>query len=240
MLNKSIQDYHSNTRNQLLALTQPLKTATYSPVPHGEIISNLLEGLDKKGLVVASENYRIAKSGEQVIGCFNVYGGGDADMQQRIMFKNSYDRSMAVGFAVGTNIVCCSNGMVRGDVMFKKSHRGTVLQEIRAKIQEALDHLDEHFTKLITQKERMKLIEIDKKVIAELTGRLFIEEGIINAEQTSIIKRELDFSEHFQFDGTLWNYYNNITQSLKTSAPTNFIKSHADVHSFIEREYQLV
>lgn len=104
MTTKNIQDFHSNKRDLLLSTTLPEKTSTYSPVPHGEIISHLLEGLDKKGLSVASENYNIAKNGQQVVGCFNIHSG-DADMQQRVMFKNSYDKSMAVGFASGGSVI---------------------------------------------------------------------------------------------------------------------------------------
>lgn len=239
MTTKNIQDFHSNKRDLLLSTTLPQKTSTYSPVPHGEIISHLLEGLDKKGLSVASENYNIAKNGQQVVGCFNIHSG-DADMQQRVMFKNSYDKSMAVGFAASGNVVVCSNGMVRGDITFKKMHKGTVLQELRAKIQESLNYLEEHFSKLVLHKEQMKSIEINKKVIAELTGRLFMDEAIITIEQASIIKKELEFSDNFKFDGTLWNYYNNVTQSLKHQSPTNFIKSHADLHEFVEAEFQLI
>ena len=239
MTTKNIQDFHSNKRDLLLSTTLPQKTSTYSPVPHGEIISHLLEGLDKKGLSVASENYNIAKNGQQVVGCFNIHSG-DADMQQRVMFKNSYDKSMAVGFASGGSVIVCSNGMVKGDITFKKMHKGTVLQELRAKIQESLNYLEEHFSKLVLHKEQMKSIEINKKVIAELTGRLFMDEAIITIEQASIIKKELEFSDNFKFDGTLWNYYNNVTQSLKHQSPTNFIKSHADLHEFVEAEFQLI
>lgn len=119
-------------------------------------------------------------------------------------------------------------------------HKGSVLQELRAKIQESLNYLEEHFSKLVLHKEQMKSIEINKKVIAELTGRLFMDEAIITIEQASIIKKELEFSDNFKFDGTLWNYYNNVTQSLKHQSPTNFIKSHADLHEFVEAEFQLI
>ena len=104
-MTKNISEFHSNTRNMLLDVELPVATNTYAPVAHGDIILHTLEALDKRNLQVVSENYVIGNGGKQVIGCFNINTNLDSEMNMRLMFRNSYDKSMSLAYVSGAQVI---------------------------------------------------------------------------------------------------------------------------------------
>jgi hypothetical protein len=64
----------------------------------------------------------------------------------------------------------------------------------------------------------MKLKLLDKRQMAELAGRMVIEEKILTANQMSELKKEIYQSEHFT-GNTLWDFYNHGLQALKKATP---------------------
>jgi hypothetical protein len=81
-------------------------------------------------------------------------------------------------------------------------------------------------------KEQMKLKLLDKRQMAELAGRMFIEEKILTANQMSELKKEIYHSEHFKGE-TLWDFYDHSTHALKKSHPGQIISNHTRVHNFV-------
>ena len=92
------------TRHELYATPVPPKTSTYSPVSNRDILAEIEEELDKKNFSIKHEKYNIARRGDQVIGTLGIANDQDPEIGFQLAFRNSYDKSMAVGFAAG-NIV---------------------------------------------------------------------------------------------------------------------------------------
>lgn len=236
----NVLEFHNSTREKCFNVDVPLKTNTYSPVSHEKIINETLENLYKNNLEVVSENYVLSAKGKQMIACFNVKSD-DTEMGMRIMARNSYDKTMSVGYACGANVWICTNGIVNGDLKaFRQKHKGNINLDLSNNIVESVNLLADKFEVIKKDVKKIKEIEVNKTLISELVGKMFIEQDIITVEQASIIKKEIDFSEHFKYDGSLWNFYNNITESLKHGSALNFIKQHEEVHSFILNEFDLV
>lgn len=209
----------------------PAKTDSYSPVAHADIIESVYEQLDKANLVVKSSNVKFARNGQQMIGTMAIESY-DSEMGFKIALRNSYDKSMSVGFASGGNVWVCSNGSISGDIKLVRKHTGLVNQEIKLKIIESINAFEPALEELIVDREKLKTVELSKRLQAELVGRMFLEQDIITSTQINIIKREMDFSEHFK-DNTLWSLYNWTTESLKQSHPSSYIEDHVKVHKFL-------
>ena len=79
----------------------------------------------------------------------------------------------------------------------------------------------------------MKTIEVDRKIQAELIGRMIIEEGFIESTQMNIIRRELDSPTHdYGAPNSLWELYQFTTFSMKDVHPSLWMKNHINAHSF--------
>ena len=230
-----------SAKDIILAAKLPKKTSSYSPVPHKVVIETILEGLDKANIKVLSEDYLAGRFGKQAEFHYQLQGG-DSEMNIRLIGHNSYDKRLPLRVALGGHVIVCKNGMVLGDMgSFKRKHTGTILEEFKQDMGMHIERAGETFEKMRRDRERMKEIEITRRVSAELMGRLFIEEAIITSEQLSIIKREIENpSFNYGIEGSLWNTYNAVTVALRDSVPSQNMKQHIQLHEFIQKEYDLV
>ena len=164
---------------------------------------------------------------------FGVYDLADSDGETNVNigFRNSYDKTLPVGLVAGGTVLVCSNLMFRGEIKVVRKHTKNVFQDIDTLLENVIQSAKYEYQMLVEDKEKMKVKLLDKRQMAELAGRMFIEERILTANQMSEMKREIYHSEFFQND-TLWDFYNHSTHALKKSHPGQIIPNHIRVHDF--------
>ena len=222
----------------------PAKTDSYSPVKHMDVVNAIQEMLDKKDITIKDANWWSNKGGNQMIGKFNLDFGGDPEMGGMLAFKNSYDKSMALGFAGGGNVFICANGVVNGEIVLIRRHTGSIVDEVNDKIVESIETLDVRFEELVSHREKMKEVELTPTQNAEMLGRMYFEEELLNSTQLNTVKRiwnnMAEYKEYDQFqEGNAWCTYNHITEALKKSQAFNYLENHQGVHDFFAKEFSL-
>ena len=105
----------AQAKNLLLSAPVPKETTTYKPVSHRELIDLTLESIYQSGYTLESQSYSTARNGDVANGRYTIANVADSEMKLQIGWQNSYDKSLALKFALGTSIIICSNGMVKGD-----------------------------------------------------------------------------------------------------------------------------
>lgn len=232
----------STTKQLLLDTPVPVTSRTYKAVSHRELIDITLEGLDVCGFKLDKELYSSARDGKQANGKYHLNYGNDPDMGLMIAWQNSYDKTLSLKFAVGGHVFICANGVVVGDMgTFKSKHVGDIQQLVPADLREAICRAGDRYEHMIVQKNRMKEIEVSKRVQAELLGRMFLEDAIITSTQLNIIKDQIKKSDYdYQAPGTVYELYNHVTHSLKTCPPQYWMNAQMKAHEFYTREYQIV
>lgn len=134
----------------------------------------------------------------------------------------------------------CSNGMVRGDMgSWGRKHTGSADVETIDTIQTQISKAKEYYRQLVYDKETMKEIMVSDTVRAQLVGRLYFEEDLLNSEQLSIIKQQIQ-APTYEYNAekkSLWTLYNHITYSLRASHPKNWLDHQRLVHWFFTQEY---
>ena len=230
----------NTTKEFLFNVSLPMKTDSYSPVSHKNIIEATYEQLDKHNLIVNNEFFNIDKEGRKLIGGLDIIHSDVPHLGMRLAFRNSYDKSMSVAFAAGAVVWICSNGMVTGEIQYMRKHTGTVVNELNDKIITTINQLDEHFQKILNHAEQLHQIDLTKQQYAELMGRLYIIDKVIIPTQLSIISKEIEQPTFKDFeDLNAWSLYNHVTYALKNSHPTTYLDQHTNFHSFMEKEFQL-
>lgn len=225
---------YQTTKYFLTGTELPKETRTYKPVSHGQLIDLTLESVHQAGFTLDTETYSAAKGGNVANGRFTISNVADKEMQLQIGWQNSYDKSLTLKFAIGTRIFICQNGCVSGDYgAFKKKHQGDVQEFTPAKIVEYIKQAGDAFLKIQKERELLKSIEIDKRVTAELVGRMILEKEFIQSTQLNIIDREL---KHPTFDygapGSLWELYQFSTYAMKEVHPSLWMDNHIEAHDF--------
>lgn len=224
---------------QIFNAPVPVQTESYTPVSHANIVNAIQEEADKRGMVIRNKQYWTNRKDQQITGKFNIVVPGDDEMGMMVAFRNSYDRTMSLGFAAGGNVWICTNGMVSGDITLVRRHTGSIVSEITEKINVSMDQLEDQFSQLVIAKEKMKQVEVSKTLMAEMAGRMFIQDELINSTQLNIVKQEILTSENFG-EENLWSMYNHVTEAYKKSSAYSYIDNHRELHQHFAEQYELV
>ena len=219
---------------ELFTTPVPKQTRTYKPVSHEELINLTLNSIYQAGFKLEKESYSWAREGKVANGRYTIKDVSDTEMQLQIGWQNSYDRSLSLKFAMGTQIYICKNGSVSGDYgSLKKAHKGNIQEFTPMAISSYIKKAGEGFRRMQNQREAMKQIEINKTVTAELIGRMYLEHELITSTQLNIIKKELkEPTFNYESKGSMWELYNFVTYSLKEEHPSNWMQSHINAHNF--------
>jgi hypothetical protein len=231
-----------STKDLLITTEVPQQTKTYKPISHQQLMDLTLESIYQAGFELDHETYSAAREGSVANGRYTIRNVADQEMQLQIGWQNSYDKSLSLKFAIGTRILVCSNGCVSGDYgAFKKKHQGTVQEFAPSAITEYIKRAGDVFQQMQKSRESMKQIEISKRSAAELIGRMYLEEEIIQNTQLNIIKREMSNpSFDYGAENSMWELYNHTTLAMKELHPSLWLESHMAAHSFFVNESGLL
>ena len=235
------------------APTIPWNNGTYTPISNKFIIDMIRDKINNLGLVLKNENYK-AYTNEKglvrgTIGSFDVVTD-DNDFGQRVMFRNSYDKSMSFAFVCGMVVWICENGCIKGDYQYRRIHRGvitetssTTQEDIILNINDGFKSLQASFEKTSFQMNEMKHLEISPNESYNILGELFFQKEILSITQLSSIKKELLYSKNFRHlrdtQFTAYDLYNHVTEVLKTSHPLTYIHDHVETHKLFEQTFNI-
>lgn len=221
-------------QSKLLAVVPPTDTRTYKAISHGQLIDLTLEGIHSSGFQLGRQSYSMAREGQVANGHYTITDVADSEMQIQIGWQNSYNKSLTLKWAMGVHIFICSNGAISGDMgAFKKKHQGSVQEYTPQAISEYIKTAAEVFVNLQKQRDQMKNIEMTKRTIAELLGRMVIDEEIITSTQLNIINRELKKPTYdYGAPNSMWEVYQFVTFSMRELHPSLWMDTHMKAHDF--------
>jgi hypothetical protein len=229
------------TKELLMAAPLPVYEGdTYTVIPHEFVIAETVRNLAAQGFKVKQELYRCNQNANIAQGIYHLDYSDDPDMGMMFAWSNSYDKSMRFKCAIGGYVFVCMNGMVNGNMgAWGRKHTGSADSETTETIQTQISKAKQYYKQLVYDKETMKTIIVDDKTRAELVGRLYFEEDLLNTEQLTLIKHQMH-SPKFDYNAdkqSLWALYNHITLSLHKSHPKDWLDHQRLVHWFFTQEY---
>lgn len=235
------------TLNEVLSAIPPKATATYAPIEHGVIHEKIIECIGKNNFSLVDT---FAK-GKNADSCIVNYTLADKErkydlsneMGIRIGWKNSYNKTVSFGFAIGSEVFICTNGMVRGEYTIKKQHRQRDLQNyVTDLIEEYFGNIRETHNENVELAKHLMGKEVSENEAREIIGQLFIDNKILNTKQLRVMSNELYHSTKFHnFNDretiTAWDLYNHGTTALKSSAVVNDFSKHEDYNDFFIKKF---
>jgi hypothetical protein len=229
----------TTTKDFLVAAPLPNHGKTYTVIPHKDVIETTKTLLDLSGFTITKELYRANMNARVAQGIYHLASNEDEEMGMMFAWTNSYDKSTRFQCAVGAFVNVCSNGMLCGDMAnYARKHTGKADHDIHTQISSQIKSANKYYTKLIDDKNQMRKIFLPKKSQAELVGRLFLDEEIIDASQVSCIKAEMkEPSYDYKADlNNAWTFYNHVTHAFKKSHPRTWMSDQVKFHEFMTAE----
>ncbi len=235
------------TRWHLENASLPNHGKTYTVVSHKSVIDNTLQLLASSGFTIEKEIYRANMNANVAQGIYHIYPTQTTDQQivtenelgMMFAWTNSYDKSTRFQCAIGAYVKVCFNGMIAGDMMnFKRKHTGSADYDVKVHLADQIKNAEKYYKRILQDKDNMKSTTLNCADQAELIGRLFIEEDLLDSQQMSCIKAEMNkASFNYGVDSdNAWAFYNHVTYALKKAHPRNWLADQQNFHDFITTE----
>jgi hypothetical protein len=232
------------TRNYLENAPLPNHGKSYTVISHKQVIDNTKQLLQDSGFVIQNEIYRANMNANVAQGIYHILPINTVDptiMEEKelgMMFAwtNSYDKSTRFQCAIGAYVMVCHNGMVAGDMMnFRRKHTGSADHDIRMQISNQIKNGEKYYKRILTDRDAMRNTALSLQEQAEIAGRLYINEDILDAAQMSCVKAELEKPTYdYQCDQeNAWTFYNHVTHALKKAHPRDWLSDSQNFHDFM-------
>lgn len=227
------KDGHRAGIEKVLAVEVPPKTRSYTPVANGDLIDFVRSRIvDYMGLEVDREEYGLSRRDQQMFGVIRVKTDSD-EHGLSIGLRNSYDKSLSVGFASGASVFVCDNLCFSGDssVIIRK-HTLNVWSDIRVQVDRALQSSGHHYELMGRDLDNMKDVPVDLDAGFEFIGRA-LGHDVLMPQQATIALRDWRTPRHEEFsERNLYSLYNCFTEGLKKGPAGGRLDRQATAHDW--------
>jgi hypothetical protein len=220
--------------NDLRAIPLPEETQTYKPVNHYDLATNLAEvsATLLTGYVLEKSQFGLARDGAQMFGV-HTYRNGSDSLGLSIGFRNSYDKSMSVGIAVGASVFVCDNLALTGDIAIMRKHTTNVWNDLEEMAITSIYRSRHNFHRIVEDAEVMQGQHLVDDEAYRMIGYLY-GNGVLTPRQIPIVKKEWLQPSHEDFDDrNVWSFYNAVTEALKSSPPNKIMEKHIALHAIL-------
>jgi hypothetical protein len=222
------------TRDELDLIPLPEQTETYVPVSHYHFANKMLTLGQEilRDYMVAGETYAVARNGNQLFALLN-FRRDNAEMGLSIAFRNSYDRSMSLGIAIGASVFICDNLALYGELAVMKKHSKNVWNELEDIAIATLYRSQRNFDQVVADSDVLKSIPVGNDDAFRLMGLLYGRD-IVSPRQLTVLKDEWLRPSHQEFsERNKWSFLNACTEALKTTPPVAILEKHIEAYNLL-------
>ena len=205
-------------REQLESAPTPARTRSWVPIPHHHLLAQIETKLAENQLRVVNQAHALWGDGRRYFGLLEVTNGNvDADTALVVGIRNSHDRSLPAGIALGAGVLVCDNLCFYGDVTLARRHTTFIERDLPEMIGSAIQQLSDlrqsqsrritHYkTTFLRDRDANDLIvrSIDSKVITPRLLPKVVEEW-----------RRPRHREFRMGGRSVWRLQNAFTENLK-------------------------
>lgn len=221
-------------RQQLDLIPLPEPTDSYVPVSHYHLTDKLLNISTDilRDYVLIGEQYAIARQGNQLFALLK-FQREEGDMALSIAFRNSYDRSMSLGIAIGATVFVCDNLALQGDIVIMRKHTKNVWNELEDLSISTLYKAGKRFEQIQADSQLLKRQRVQDDDAFALMGMLY-GHGIVSPRQITALKDEWLNTSHEEFKPrNMWSFFNATTEALKSCPPVSIMEKHAQAYKML-------
>ena len=210
------------TRNELRFVETPQNTHSWHPVPHADVADFIVNQALDNGFRIEREEYGLNPSQSRMFGVLRFHPEGHPEHSRVLGFRNSHDKSFALGLTVGLRVLVCDNLCFGGEQTILRRH--TKMIDIESLIPKAFAELNGRFDKLETQYNRLK-----DQIVSDDNARLTVvkaaENDLIPSCDVIPILQEYRNPRHDEFrEMTQWALYNSFSEIAKKYKPDRSYK----------------
>lgn len=235
----------SCNRNDVFAVTTPGSTATHYPIPHGRLLETIEGALDVAGYHVADEGHALSgDNGAKYFGLLEVTRNDNdlegGDYRVLVGVRNSHDKSIAAGLAIGSRVLVCSNMSFSGEVTLTRRHTLNIASDLDSLVNKAFGRLTDMRRMQDKRFEAYRQHELSDARAAEFILRS-IRGKAASGHQAVEIWNEWLHPTYEAFESrTMWSLFNAYTHAYKGLSASMMAYRSQRLHGAADLEVGLV
>ena len=231
---------HFASFNDICAVPVPQATESYAPVANGDLVRLIKDRIDTVlDMGIRSEGYALSGKDQQMFGVITLDTGMDTKYTgMSIGFRNSYDRTLSVGIASGSQVFVCSNLCFSGESMrVLRKHTLHVWKDVQATINTALGDSHYYHQRIELEASCWKEQGVEQDEGYEVIGRA-MGHGILLPQQATVALKDWKTARHADFEPrSAWSLYNCFTEGLKKGRAALALNRHTAAHDWFREQY---
>lgn len=223
--------------NELREIPTPESTPTWCPLPHHQVLNEVMGQLQWAGIDPDIPEIAISKDRARMFAIMDLRISDSPDFKLVAGIRNSHDKAFGAGFCLGSSVLVCDNLCFSSDVTISRKHTSGILREFSGLVSNAVDQIAGMRRKQENQiwnykGQILSAAEFDHYAMGLLRNGIF--------SGTKIAKMLEEFeSPQFTYDGgqdTLWAGFNAATHVLKGySNPLTHTQKALALHDVTDR-----
>ena len=202
-------------RPELDLIEAPPPTDTWFPLAHRTVLDRVLTTLDSAGFTVKKQGFGLSKDNQRFFGVLdlqNEIGGG---VSLAVGIRNSTDKSLPIGFTVGSRVFVCDNLAFASDILVVRKHTRFGESRFGHAIAQAVTQLHQYIGVEARRIAWMRDTEVAEDQANSLILQAY-EKDIVGARLLPEVIHEWREPAHEEFkDRTMWSLLNAFTEVLK-------------------------
>lgn len=210
------------TRAELAAVPVPAQTDSYYPVEHAELAELVKQATAQIG-EIREEEYALNRDGAHAFGVLCV-DMGSAERQLTVGWRNSYDKSLAVGIGSGDRMLVCDNLAFTGSgYTALRRHTRNAWPDIERMVDEATQTARVVWQDTEQLYAAMREIPVDQREGYRLIGEA-LGERVLTPTQSNRMLGDWRNARHAVFEPrNAFSLYNCMTEGLKKGAASGLM-----------------
>ena len=207
-------------RGALEAVVTPPDTKSWFALPHHRLLDQVDRTLQSSGLKIVAERHVLAHEGARYFGLLQVSDGREQDYSLVIGLRNSHDKSIVAGLAVGSGVHVCSNLAFSSEIVIERKHTRFAGRDLPTLVESAIGRLGDLRRNQDTRIEAYKRTEVTDAQAHDLIIRAN-DARVVPVTRIPDILQEWRTPRHPEFarqGKTAWRLFNAFTETLKDSS----------------------
>ena len=210
------------TPAQIEAVVVPDATDTYQPVAYMDLVQNVRKAAKLFDLDEKSSRFALNRDGAQMFGLLN-YGptNGNDDIGLSVALRNSYDNSLSVGIAAGSQVFVCDNLALSGEWQKTRKHTKNAWEDLYAFLYGAFPSLLTKHRVFLQAAERWRNVPLGRADADHMIVEACRRGALPPADVMPILKEYTEPTIEAWKDESrnAWRLYNAATQIAKKWSP---------------------
>ena len=209
---------HRVERDDVASIPIPRATATWTPIPHMELITRVESTLSATNLVIASSAHSLTHDGARYFGLMEIQSqaSGSDDYCWVLGLRNSHDKTFPAGIVAGASVFICDNLSFSGEIKLARKHTRFILRDLPQLVGRAIGKLMEKWH----DQDRRIAVYKEKRITNAAAHDLMIraiDVGVCSNRLIPSVISEWRKPRHEEFQKrNAWSLHNAFTESLKS------------------------